>query len=59
MSLKVKLFSLTHKWSNLETIGLIIAKDNETYANLKLELEDTSIVELVVDVLGCGREIQD
>jgi hypothetical protein len=42
---KVKLFSLEYEWSNLETIGLIIAKVRESYTDLVLKLEDTSVVD--------------
>lgn len=45
MLLKVKLFSLEYEWSNLETIGLIIAKVRESYTDLVLKLEDTSVVD--------------
>ena len=45
MLLKVKLFSLEYGWSNLETIGLIIAKVRESYTDLVLKLEDTSVVD--------------
>jgi hypothetical protein len=42
---KVKLFSLEYEWSNLETIGFIIAKVRESYTDLVLKLEDTSVVD--------------
>ena len=48
MSLKVKLFLLKHEWSDLETIGLIIAKDDESHVNLILKLEDIGVVDWLI-----------
>jgi len=45
MSFKVKLFSLEHEWSILEKIGLIIAKEGESYANLWVRLEDADVID--------------
>ena len=45
MSLKVKLFSLEHEWSDPETIGPIIGKEGESYADLELRLEDIGVVD--------------
>lgn len=48
MSLKVKLFLLKREWSDLETIGLIIAKDDESHVNLILKLEDIGVVDWLI-----------
>ena len=45
MSFKVKLFSLEHEWSSPEKIGPIIAKEGESYANLRIRLEDADVVD--------------
>jgi len=45
MSFKVKIFSLEHEWINPEKIGPIIAKDGESYANLRIRLEDANVVD--------------